>query len=78
MNPLLRDFCRHQAWADAEHWRAIEAHPLSAEDPAPAWQELEAPIANLTIAAVARNEAMVLALLQRLEPAFRPGSTTKA
>ena len=34
MNPLLCDFCGHQAWADAEHWRAIEAHPASAEDPA--------------------------------------------
>jgi uncharacterized damage-inducible protein DinB len=34
MNPLLRDFCGHQAWADAEHWKAIEAHPPSADDPA--------------------------------------------
>jgi uncharacterized damage-inducible protein DinB len=25
MNPLLRDFCAHQSWADAEHWRAIES-----------------------------------------------------
>jgi uncharacterized damage-inducible protein DinB len=33
MNPLLRDFCGHQAWADAEHWSAIEAHSSSAEDP---------------------------------------------
>ena len=32
MNPLLRDFCQHQAWADAEHWRAIEAHPPAAGD----------------------------------------------
>ena len=34
MNPLLRDFCGHQAWADAEHWRAIEAHPAAAQDDA--------------------------------------------
>ena len=34
MNPLLRDFCGHQAWADAEHWRALQAHPVAAEDPA--------------------------------------------
>jgi uncharacterized damage-inducible protein DinB len=34
MNPLLRDFCQHQAWADAEHWRAIEAHPPAAGDDA--------------------------------------------
>jgi uncharacterized damage-inducible protein DinB len=34
MNPLLRDFCTHQAWADAEHWRAIEAHPPAAADAA--------------------------------------------
>jgi uncharacterized damage-inducible protein DinB len=34
MNPLLRDFCRHQVWADAEHWRAIEAHAPAADDSA--------------------------------------------
>ena len=34
MNPLLRDFCGHQAWADAEHWRAIEAHPPACADAA--------------------------------------------
>jgi uncharacterized damage-inducible protein DinB len=34
MNPLLRDFCDHQAWADAEHWRAIEAHSPAAADAA--------------------------------------------
>jgi uncharacterized damage-inducible protein DinB len=32
MNPLLRDLYGHQAWADAEHWRAIEAHPPAAGD----------------------------------------------
>jgi uncharacterized damage-inducible protein DinB len=32
MNPLLRDFCQHQSWADAEHWRAIEAHRPAADD----------------------------------------------
>ena len=32
MNPLLRDFCEHQAWADAEHWRAIESHAPAAAD----------------------------------------------
>ena len=32
MNPLLRDLYAHQAWADAEHWRAIEAHGRAAED----------------------------------------------
>lgn len=34
MNPLLRDFYAHQVWADAEHWRAIEAHPRAAADKA--------------------------------------------
>jgi uncharacterized damage-inducible protein DinB len=34
MNPLLRDFYGHQVWADAEHWRAIEAHPPAARDAA--------------------------------------------
>ena len=34
MNPLLRDFYHHQAWADAEHWRAIEAHAATTADAA--------------------------------------------
>jgi uncharacterized damage-inducible protein DinB len=32
MNQLLCDFCGHQFWADAEHWRAIEEHPAAAAD----------------------------------------------
>ena len=39
MNPLLRDFCGHQLWADAEHWRAIEVHPPAAQDSA-IWNRL--------------------------------------
>jgi uncharacterized damage-inducible protein DinB len=34
MNPLLSDLYGHQTWADAEHWRAIEAHPSAATDAA--------------------------------------------
>jgi uncharacterized damage-inducible protein DinB len=34
MNSLLRDFYGHQVWADAEHWKAIEAHPAAAADAA--------------------------------------------
>jgi uncharacterized damage-inducible protein DinB len=34
MTPLCRDLCRHQPWADAEHWRAIEACPPAAADTA--------------------------------------------
>jgi len=33
VNPTLRDLCLHQAWADAEHWRAYEAHPAALRDP---------------------------------------------
>ena len=29
---LLHDLYGHQAWADAEHWRTLEAHPVSLED----------------------------------------------
>jgi uncharacterized damage-inducible protein DinB len=29
----LRELYGHQAWADAEHWRAFEAHPASLADP---------------------------------------------
>jgi uncharacterized damage-inducible protein DinB len=34
MNPLLSDLYGHQAWADAEHWRAIGRHEPAREDPA--------------------------------------------
>jgi uncharacterized damage-inducible protein DinB len=34
MNPLLKDLYGHQHWADAEHWRAIEAHPGALADEA--------------------------------------------
>jgi len=34
MNALLRDLCGHQAWADAEHWRTIQAHTPAREDTA--------------------------------------------
>lgn len=34
MHALLRDLYGHQAWADAEHWRAIGSHPPAAADPA--------------------------------------------
>src|SRR5262249_60683178 len=34
MTSLLRDLYGHQQWADAEHWRAIEAHPPAAADQA--------------------------------------------
>ncbi len=31
---MLRDLYAHQAWADAEHWRAFEAHPPALADAA--------------------------------------------
>lgn len=34
MNPLLRDLYGHQVWADAEHFRAIGAHPAARDDKA--------------------------------------------
>jgi hypothetical protein len=32
MNPLLEDLLDHQAWADAEHWRALELYAPARED----------------------------------------------
>jgi uncharacterized damage-inducible protein DinB len=32
MNALLHDLLLHQAWADAEHWRAIGAHAPARDD----------------------------------------------
>ena len=34
MDPLLRELYGHQAWADAEQWRALEAHPPALADKA--------------------------------------------
>lgn len=34
MDSLLRDLYGHQAWADAEHWRAFEACPTARDDQA--------------------------------------------
>jgi uncharacterized damage-inducible protein DinB len=34
MLPLIRDLHGHQTWADAEHWRALEAHAASLSDAA--------------------------------------------
>jgi uncharacterized damage-inducible protein DinB len=34
MNSILRDLYGHQAWADAELWRAIGVHQQAREDPA--------------------------------------------
>ena len=34
MNPLLRDLYGHQEWADAEHWRVIDATPAATDDAA--------------------------------------------
>lgn len=34
MDELLWDMYGHQAWADAEHWRALEAHRPALEDSA--------------------------------------------
>lgn len=34
MDSLLRDLYGHQAWADAEHWRAFEACPPARDDQA--------------------------------------------
>jgi uncharacterized damage-inducible protein DinB len=34
MNDMLLDLYGHQAWADAEHWSALQAHPGALEDSA--------------------------------------------
>lgn len=34
MNSYLDELYAHQAWADAEHWRAFEAHPAALADKA--------------------------------------------
>jgi uncharacterized damage-inducible protein DinB len=34
MNALLQDLFGHQAWADAQHWRAVEAYAPARDDKA--------------------------------------------
>jgi len=34
MSQMLLELYAHQAWADAEHWKALEAHPVALEDDA--------------------------------------------
>ena len=34
MHPYLNELYAHQEWADAEHWRAFEAHPFALTDKA--------------------------------------------
>jgi uncharacterized damage-inducible protein DinB len=34
MDTYLHELYSHQEWADAEHWRAFEAHPAALEDKA--------------------------------------------
>ena len=34
MNSYLDELYAHQEWADAEHWRAFEAHPAALDDKA--------------------------------------------
>lgn len=59
---------------DAEAMRPTEADGvLAAFDPAPDWAELEPALRVLIAAAERRDEPAVLAALQQLEPAFRPG-----
>jgi O-antigen biosynthesis protein WbqV len=59
---------------DAESVRPTAADGvLAAHDPAPDWARLEPELRALIAAAERRDEAAVLAGLQRLEPAFRPG-----
>ncbi len=46
---------------------------LAAFDPGPSWGDLEGPLSDLLAAATARDEAAVIALLRKLEPAFQRG-----
>jgi O-antigen biosynthesis protein WbqV len=59
---------------EAESVRATEADGvLAAHDPAQDWAELEPQLRALILAAERRDRDAVVAALQHLEPAFRPG-----
>ncbi len=56
MEPLLRDLYSHQAWADAEHWRALEACPAALADAAIAERLHHIHLVQRAFLAVGRGE----------------------
>ncbi len=57
MDTLLRDLFSHQAWADAEHWRAFEAQPGALDDPALRQRLHHIHLVQRAFLAVAQGEA---------------------
>jgi uncharacterized damage-inducible protein DinB len=60
MSEMLRDFYAHQAWADAEHWRAILALPEAAADTALRDRLHHIFLVQRAFLALARGQAPVL------------------
>ena len=60
MNGLLRDLYGHQAWADAEHWKALEAHPGALEDPAIRQRLYHIHLTQRAFLLIVRGEALSL------------------
>jgi len=64
MADLLKDLLAHSAWADAEHWRALEACPGALEDPAICRRLHHIHEAERAFLALARHEPLRLTPLE--------------
>jgi uncharacterized damage-inducible protein DinB len=64
MNEMLFDLYGHQAWADAEHWRALEAQPGALEDSAIRNRLYHYHLAQRAFLFVARGDTLVFPRLE--------------
>lgn len=60
MIELLRDMYHHQAWADAEMWKALEAHPGALENTAVQKCLRHIHLAQRSFLSVVRSEQLVI------------------
>jgi len=60
MNDLLHDLIKHQAWADAEHWRALEGHQGALKDEAICKRLHHYHLTQRAFLAIIRGEEFVL------------------
>lgn len=78
MADLLKDLLAHSAWADAEHWRALEACRGALEDPAIRVRLHHIHEAERAFLALARHEPLRLTPLEDLPSVAPPVSDVRA
>ncbi len=60
MREWLRDLYSHQAWADAEHWRAFDAHQAALADGVLRQRQHHVHLVQRAFLSLARGEAVVV------------------